>query len=94
MITKRNYINVTLPVLKADITANKTSGQNPLAVQFTDPSSRPITSSAWNFCEGGRSVERNPVLIYTKAGLYTVKLMVSNAISRNAITKKYYILVT
>jgi PKD repeat protein len=93
-ITKRNYITVTLPVLKADFTANKTSGQNPLAVQFTDSSSGPITSYVWNFGDGGSSVERNPVHIYTKAGRYTVKLTVSNSASSNTVTKKYYITVT
>jgi PKD repeat protein len=36
----------------------------------------------------------NPVPIYTKSGRYTAKLTLNNAVSSNAITKKYFITVT
>jgi PKD repeat protein len=71
----------------ADFCAVPTSGNVPLAVQFTDDSTGTVyeytwdfgdgnysTNSAgkWSFGDGTYSTVRNPVHIYTKDGKYTV----------------------
>ena len=79
---KTGYITVTEPepgedAPVADFTANITSGELPLAVQFTDASTG-AASWAWNFGDGATSAEQNPVHVYTAAGVYTVNLTVEN----------------
>ncbi|NLE27888.1 MAG: PKD domain-containing protein, partial [Clostridiaceae bacterium] len=61
----------------ADFTANITSGELPLAVQFTDASTG-AASWVWNFGDGATSAEQNPIHVYTAAGVYTVNLTVEN----------------
>jgi len=93
-VTKSGYISVASPVI-ADFTVNVTSGEAPLAVQFTDLSSGDgITSWSWDFGDGGTSTERNPKHTYTAEGTYTVTLMVINAHGSNTVAKADYISVT
>ena len=79
-----NYITVygvRQPV--ADFTANKTSGNVPLAVQFTDTSSGGPTSWNWSFGDGTFSTAENPIHLYSFNGTFTVLLYVSNSAGSN-----------
>ena len=82
-ISKTNYINVTAAAV-APITnfmANKTSGNSPLNIKFTDKSTGNPTAWAWDFNSEGLidSNARIPVNPFIQAGTYTVKLTVWNA---------------
>ena len=73
---KTDYITVSpAPVVpSAGFTATPTY----LSVVFTDTSTGtgPLTY-AWDFGDGGSSIDQNPVHVYTSAGTYTVKLTVT-----------------
>ena len=79
----------------ADFTATPTSGDAPLAVQFTDASSGDPTSWAWDFENDGviDSTEQNPSFTYTAAGTYSVNLTVTNGAGSDTVTKADYITV-
>ncbi len=64
----------------ADFTADVTSGQPPLSVQFTDTSTvnEPIAWS-WDFGDGGSSTEQHPSHTYNSEGTFTVQLQVTSA---------------
>ena len=66
-----------LPV--ADFTANTTSGNAPLTVQFSDLSSGTISTYAWDFDNNGivDSTLQNPEYTYATAGTYSVNLTVT-----------------
>jgi parallel beta-helix repeat protein len=70
----------------ADFIANPLSGTAPLTVQFTDRSSGPPTSWAWEFGDGGLSSLQNPSHVYQTSGTFTVKLTVSNAVGQDSRT--------
>ncbi len=77
---------------KADFTANHTSGTRPLAVQFSDQSTRTIeTAWAWNFGDGGTSTAQNPSHTYNNAGDFTVSLTVTGSGGTDTETKTDYI---
>ena len=80
----------------ANFTANVTSGDAPLAVQFTDASTGSPTSWAWDFENDGvvDSTEQSLVHTYTAAGTYTVNLTVANAGGSNSAVKTDCITVT
>jgi len=78
-----NYSPVT-PV--ADFSANTTSGNAPLNVQFTDTSSNYPTSWIWDFGDSSTSTEQNPTHTYTKPGNYTVTLTAINAAGNSTQT--------
>ncbi|EKF87106.1 PKD domain-containing protein [Methanobacterium formicicum] len=78
-----NYTPVT-PV--ADFSANTTSGNAPLNVQFTDTSSNYPTSWIWDFGDSTTSTEQNPTHTYTKPGNYTVTLTAINAAGNSTKT--------
>lgn len=70
---------VTMP--KAGFTAENVIGCAPLQVRFDNQSSTNAASFAWEF-PGGKpatSTERNPVVRYEQAGVYSVALVVRNA---------------
>ncbi|MDQ1256999.1 MAG: serine protease [Candidatus Hydrogenedentes bacterium] len=70
----------------ASFTATPSSGEAPLAVQFTDtsqPGSAAITGWSWVFGDGGTSSEASPAHTYEDAGTYTVKLTVTTSIGSN-----------
>jgi FOG: PKD repeat len=79
-----------LPV--AAFTTSPTTGKHPLKVQFTDKSTDAYYWS-WNFGDKSTSTVQNPTHTYTKAGKYTVSLMVKNAAGSNTKTMSNYITV-
>ncbi len=77
--------------LKADFSADITSGPAPLNVQFTDKSEGSPAKWEWNFGDRGVSFDQNPSHVYTKKGKYTVTLTVSNDSGKNTVKKKKFI---
>ncbi|ACZ86708.1 carbohydrate-binding protein [Streptosporangium roseum] len=66
----------------AKVTADRTSGPNPLAVAFSsagssDPEGGALTYS-WRFGDGGTSTQANPSHTYTANGTYTPTLTVTD----------------
>jgi len=80
----------------ADFKASSTSGEAPLAVQFTDQSTGSPVSWAWDFENNGiiDSTEQDPTWIYNSAGTYTVNLTVTNAAGSDSEVKTDFITVT
>ncbi|AKB36571.1 cell surface protein [Methanosarcina siciliae C2J] len=95
--TKIDYIRVGVvtPAPVADFTAEVTSGDVPLRVQFTDLSTA-ATGWAWDFDNDGTvdSTAQNPVHTYGDAGIYSVNLTVINAGGSNSEVKIDYITVS
>lgn len=73
---KADYIQVYAQV-QAEFTYDKTSGQVPLTVQFTNQSTGDWTSLSWDFGDGSSSNLVNPNHTYTNPGDYTVILTAS-----------------
>ena len=93
-LNRTDYIVVSeVPV--ADFSASATSGPEPLSVTFTDNSTF-ATIWAWDFTNDGTtdSTDQNPTYIYAADGVYTVKLIASNAYGTDTETKAGYITVT
>jgi PKD repeat protein len=83
-IRVQNRINTPVPSNTPQIdrpiaafNVNTSSGQVPLAVNFTNQSSGQINSLQWNFGDNTTSTDANPVHTYANPGLYTVTLTVS-----------------
>ena len=72
----------------AGLTANVTSGQTPLTVQFNDNTLGNPTRWYWTFGDGGWSGDQNPIHTYSKAGIWTVRLWARNSWSSGISTKK------
>ena len=95
-ITKQGYITVADTEPIADFHATPTSGAKPLTVAFYDDSVSydGIVSWLWEFGDGKTSTQQNPVNIYTAAGVYTVRLTVTEADGdTSTVTKINYITV-
>ena len=84
---RKDYYIVVVRTPVANFTADRTTGNAPLLVQFTDTSDGEPISWLWNFGDGSISREQNPYHLYTKPGVYTVSLAVSNRAGRDSITK-------
>jgi len=78
----------------ANFTANVTSGDAPLTVNFTDQSTGTPASWLWDFGDGTNTTEQNPLHTYANAGIYSVKLTVTNAGGSDEELKTGYITVT
>ncbi|MCK4694424.1 MAG: PKD domain-containing protein, partial [Candidatus Cloacimonetes bacterium] len=93
-IVKFDYILVG-PAAIADFTADPTSGQIPLEVQFTSLSTGIVTYWEWDFQNDGviDSYEQNPSYTYTESGIYSVSLTVSNEDLTDTEIKEDYIIV-
>ncbi len=89
-LTKKQYITI-VNIPRADFVADKTKGQGPLTVSFTDKSKGNPTGWNWDFGDGSGSTQQNPKHIYTSNGLYTVTLTASNANGDDTETKEDYI---
>jgi PKD repeat protein len=62
----------------ADFSTDKTSGNAPLTVTFTDKSTGDITNRLWNFGDGTSSKQtKNPVHTYKNPGIYDSKLTIT-----------------
>ncbi len=90
--TKTNYITVGVPPT-ANFTGSPTSGDVPLAVNFTNTSSG-ATSYSWNFGDSQTSTATNPSHTYTSTGTFTVTLTATNACGSDQEIKTGYITVT
>jgi PKD repeat protein len=75
-ILKTNLEQTPLPI--ADFNVNTTYSYDPLFVQFTDISGN-TNGWNWNFGDEATSNEQNPKHTYSKPGIYSVSLLVSNA---------------
>ncbi len=78
----------------AAFSASPTSGKAPMKVQFNDKSTGTPKKWKWDFGDRTTSTKQNPTHKYSKAGVYTVKLTVTNAAGINTATKSNYITVT
>jgi PKD repeat protein len=95
-ITRGNYITVgsALPPVAA-FSADSVSGSAPLTVKFADESTGEPTKWFWNFGDRTFSTQQNPPPhTYTKAGKYTISLMVTNANGGDIETKYGFITVS
>jgi PKD repeat protein len=78
-VTKVGYI--TVPAYVLDFSGTPTSGTPPLAVQFTDESTGiSPTFWSWSFGDGDTSPHQNPVHIYHRSGLYTVRMEIRSSL--------------
>lgn len=77
--------------LSADFSAEPTSGQAPLTVQFQNKSTGDITSYLWDFGDGQTSTSKNPSHTYQNAGAYTVKLTVTGTGGSDTKARTNYI---
>jgi len=93
--TKEDYItaSTSAPPL-ADFSGSPTTGDAPLAVNFTDKSSGSITSWLWTFGDGETSTEQNPSYTYENPGDYTVILTVTGPTGSDTEEKQNYINIT
>ena len=84
------------PVPVADFKASETNIMAGDNVQFTDLSTNNPTTWHWYF-QGGTPAEsttQNPKIVYATAGIYDVKLVVSNANGSHELIRENYITVT
>ena len=80
-----------LAQLKADFSANITSGCNPIVVEFTNQSTGAV-SYLWNLGNNTVSTQQHPKVSYTDTGWITVKLVVTAANGqKDSIVKNQYI---
>lgn len=80
--------------LKANFSANVTSGCTDFDVQFSDQSTGNPNSWFWDFGNGTSSTSKNPKATYTAAGTYNVRLIIRNGNNSDYIEKKNYITVS
>jgi PKD repeat protein len=78
----------------ANFSANPTTGNVPLTVQFSDESIGEIDTWSWDFGDGATSTDQSPVHEYTSAGTYTVTLTVSGTGGSDSESKTDYITVS
>ncbi len=90
--TKTNYIDVGSPP-RADFNVDKRKIPPGTTVQFTDDSGGNPDSWSWDFGDGYTSSEENPSHTYSREGIYTVELTVSNKYGEDTKTKGDCILV-
>lgn len=79
--------------LTAQFSSDKTQGEFPLEIHFTDLSSGFVDFYEWNFGDGNSSNERNPVHVYTQPGKFTVTLLIRGPSTEATITKEDYVAV-
>jgi len=80
---------------KFSFSGDPVSGNLPLTVQFTDQSlaTPPINSWQWDFNNDGKidADEQHPTWTYNEAGVYSVRLVVSNGYLTRTILNENYI---
>jgi PKD repeat protein len=75
----------------ANFTANKTSGDIPLILNFTDLSTGNPDIWLWDFGDGEKSIEQNPNHTYVSSGNFSVNLSAFISICKDSKTKEDYI---
>lgn len=81
-LIKNGYIIAYAPPI-GNFSANKKSGCAPFTVNFTDlsiPTSSSIVEWYWDFGDGNKSNLKNPTHTYATGGVFTVYLIVKDAI--------------
>jgi len=93
---KKDLITVeNLPVAPvARFKADKRSGTAPLEVHFQDLSSGVVTSWNWDLGDGTIIDEKDPVMTYTKAGVYAVTQTVTGPGGKDVAVRRGYITVS
>jgi PKD repeat protein len=86
-------VDVELPVPVANFAGAPVIGEKALVVSFTDSSTGSIDSWYWSFGDGYISHHQNPRHIYYEAGVYDVKLIVTNQFGSDALIRGKYIVV-
>jgi len=90
-LTKASLIAVSGPggpaAPLASFSVDRTAGNVPLPVQFTDHSTGDINGWLWNFGDGTTSNLQNPAHTYTAGGIFSVTLSVNGPGGSNVITK-------
>jgi PKD repeat protein len=89
---KKDYITIGMGP-KAEFAATPASGNVPLSVQFTDKSQGQVATWQWDFGDGKRSSEKDPVHTYWTDGVYNVILTVSNEYGSSDAIKSSFITV-
>lgn len=90
-----NTVNVSPPSAVVDFSANPTSGNGPLTVQFTDLSVVPGASQwYWEFGDGQTSTAQHPSHTYVAFGAFHVRLTVTGTGGPVTAQKSNYINVT
>ncbi len=72
----------------AGFSVSQKEGDAPLNISFRDLSAGNPGSWAWDFGDGSRSSEQNPVHLYQSPGSYTVSLSITNGNQTDSITKR------
>ncbi|WP_321431228.1 PKD domain-containing protein [uncultured Methanolobus sp.] len=88
--TQLSYITTAVTPV-ANFSANVTSGEIPLSVNFTDRSLNSPTSWYWDFGDGTNSTDQNATHTYASAGTYNVSLNATNVGGSNVSTELSYI---
>lgn len=93
---RENYIEVLPPAIPtANFSVSPTSGEAPLAVEFTNLSTGYITNILWRFGDGDSSWFFPPVNhTYEYSGIYTVSLTVGNSAGNDVMIQENVIEVT
>jgi len=84
----------TLNFVLANFTANRTTGNYPLAVNFTDQSFGTIETWTWDFGDDTGSEIQNPTHTYIDPGTYTVTLTITGPDGTDMKKRTNYITVT
>lgn len=93
--TNFSFINVQDPInMTADFIANKTSGDIPLKVQFSDNSSGSPIAWIWDFGDDKVSTEANPIHTYEKEGQFDVTLKILKGAEIKTISKNKFVKTT
>ncbi len=87
-------VGTSLTPLQARFRTDKRTGYAPLTIQFTDQSLGKVSDWNWDFGDGEKSTERNPVHEFNKTGIYSVSLTVSGPSGTNQVSRKGYIVVS
>ncbi|WP_440949998.1 PKD domain-containing protein [Methanosphaerula subterraneus] len=80
--------------LQARFSVDRTSGQDPLTVRFTDLSTGSPTAWYWNFGDGETSHDQNPTHTYHGARAYTVSMQARTDDDRSVTTQEDVVTVT
>jgi hypothetical protein len=75
----------------ANFSASPLDGRSPLSIQFTDLSANDPNVWVWDFGDGIRGYDKNPVHTYRSSGVYTVTLTARNGFGGDTLTRTGYI---